>query len=399
MADPTPFWTARYPKGVLKDVTPQIEHYKSILEVFEEACGKFPTKPAFTQMGKTLTYSELNRKAESFAAYLQVELKLKKGDRIAIQMPNCLQYPIAMYGAIKAGLIVVNVNPLYTEREMKHQVNDAGCVAIVIIEMFAVHLQKCLNETKIRHVIITGLGDLLGFPKSAIVNTVVRHVRKMVPAYSIPDALQFGDVLSKGASMTYTRVPMTPDEIAFLQYTGGTTGVAKGAMLTHRNLISNMEQIHTWISPRLKDGEELAICALPLYHVFALTLHGLALLKIGTHNILITNPRDLKGYIKEIKSMKFTVMSGVNTLFNGMMNHPDFTSIDFSKTKISVAGGHGSSKGGRSPLERYDEVRDHRRIRPHRNITRRLLQSRRRDRPRRDHRPPGSVDTREDDRR
>jgi long-chain acyl-CoA synthetase len=339
MAEPTPFWTARYPKGVLKDVTPQIEQYKSILEVFEEACGKFPAKPAFTQMGKTITYSELNRKAESFAAFLQNELKLKKGDRLAIQMPNCLQYPIAMYGAIKAGVIVVNVNPLYTEREMKHQVNDAGCAAIVIIANFAHHLQKCLNETKIRHVIVTELGDMLGFPKGPLINAVVKHVKKMVPAYSIPDAIPFKWALEKGAGQTYTRVPMAPEEIAFLQYTGGTTGVAKGAMLTHRNLISNMEQIHTWVSPLLKDGEELAICALPLYHVFALTLHGLALLKIGAQNILIVNPRDLKGYIKEIKSLKFTVMSGVNTLFNGMMNHPDFKTIDFSKVKISVAGG------------------------------------------------------------
>jgi long-chain acyl-CoA synthetase len=339
MADTLPFWTARYPKGVLKTVDREIDQYKSILEVFEEACGKFPLKPAFSQMGKVITFSELNRKAESFAAYLQNELKLKKGDRMAIQMPNCLMYPIAMYGAIKAGVVVVNVNPLYTEREMKHQLNDAGCVAIVIVANFASLLQKCLNETKVRHVIVTELGDMLGFPKGPLVNAIVKHVKKMVPDYSIPDAIPFKSTLERGASMTYTRVPMTPDEIAFLQYTGGTTGVAKGAMLTHRNLIANMEQIHTWVSPLLNEGEELAICALPLYHVFALTLHGLALMKLGAHNVLITNPRDIKGYIKEIKSLQFTVASGVNTLFNGMMHHPDFGEIDFSKTKISVAGG------------------------------------------------------------
>ena len=336
---PNAFWTARYPKGVLTSIDSKLETYKSVLEVFEEACGKFPQRPAFTQMGKTITYSEVNRKAESFAAYLQNELKLKKGDRIAIQMPNCLQYPISMFGALKAGLVVVNVNPLYTEREMKHQFNDAGCAAIVIVANFASNLQKVLHETKIRHVIVTELGDRLGFPKSLLVNTVVKHLKKMVPAFSIPDAIPFNTVLDRGASMTYTRVPMMPDEVAFLQYTGGTTGVAKGAMLTHRNLIANMEQVHTWVSPKLNEGEELAICALPLYHIFALTLHGLALVKYGCHNVLIVNPRDIKGYIKEIKDMKFTVMSGVNTLFNGLLNHPDFKGVDFSKLKVSVAGG------------------------------------------------------------
>jgi long-chain acyl-CoA synthetase len=339
MADPTPFWTARYPKGVLKDVTSEIAKSNSILDVFEEACGKFAALPSFTQMGKSLTYSELNRKAESFAAFLQNELKLKKGDRMAIMMPNCLQYPIAMYGAIKAGVVVVNVNPLYTERELKHQVNDAGCSAIVIIANFAGHLEKCLKETKLRHVIVTELGDMLGFPKGPIVNAVVKHVKKMVPAFNIPDAIPFKSVLERGASQTYTRAQITQDEIAFLQYTGGTTGVAKGAMLTHRNLIANMEQIFTWVSPKLIEGKEIAVCALPLYHVFALTLHGLALMKNGTQNILIVNPRDMKAFIKEIKSSGFTVMSGVNTLFNGLLNQPDFKSVDFSKLKISVAGG------------------------------------------------------------
>lgn len=335
----SPFWTSRYAKGVLLTVESQIENYKSILEVFEEACGKFPAKPAFTQMGKTITYSELNRKAESFAAFLQNELKLKKGDRLGIQMPNCLQYPIAMYGALKAGLVVVNVNPLYTAPEMKHQYNDSGCAAVVVIANFASNLQTILHETKIRHVIVTELGDRLGFPKRLLVNTVVKYIKKMVPDYAINDAIMFNDALIRGAAMTYTRVPMTLDEVAYLQYTGGTTGVSKGAMLTHRNLIANMEQIHTWVSPSLREGEEVAVCALPLYHIFALTLHGLALLKYGAHNVLIVNPRDLTGYIKEIKSLKFTIMGGVNTLFNGLMNHPDFSSVDFSRLKVSVAGG------------------------------------------------------------
>ena len=333
------FWTARYPKGVLRDVTSEIAKYQSILDAFEEACGKFAALPSFTQMGKSITYSELNRKAESFASYLQNELKLKKGDRLAIMMPNCLQYPIAMYGAIKAGVVVVNVNPLYTERELKHQLNDSGASAIVIIANFANILETCLKETKLRHVIVTELGDMLGFPKGPIVNAVVKHVKKMVPAFNISDAIPFKSVLERGASQTYVRPQILQDEIAFLQYTGGTTGVAKGAMLTHRNLIANMEQIFTWVAPKLLEGQETAVCALPLYHVFALTLHGLALMKNGTNNILIVNPRDMKSFIKEIKSSGFTVMSGVNTLFNGLLNQPDFKTVDFSKLKISVAGG------------------------------------------------------------
>ena len=334
-----PFWTARYPKGVLKNVDKEIAQYKSVLDVFEEACGKYAGRPAFTQMGKAISFSELNRKAESFAAYLQNELKLKKGDRIAIQMPNTLQYPIAMFGALKAGLVVVNTNPLYTEREMKHQFNDAGCVAVVLVANFAANLQKVLHETKIRHVIITELGDLLGFPKSLLVNTVVKRVKKMVPDYSLPDAIPFTTVLEKGASMTLQRVQMEPDEIAFLQYTGGTTGVSKGAMLTHKNLIANMEQIRSWVAPKLINGQELAICALPLYHIFAFTVHGMAFFSIGTHSILIVNPRDMKAFTKEIKNVGFTLMTGVNTLFNGLLNYPDFKNVDFSKLKISVAGG------------------------------------------------------------
>ncbi len=336
---PTSFWTSRYPKGVLKDVSAEIAKYNSILDVFEEACAKFSALPSFTQMGKSITYSELNRKAESFASFLQNELKLKKGDRLAIMSPNCLQYPIAMYGAIKAGVVVVNVNPLYTERELKHQLNDAGCSAIVIVANFASILEKVVQETKVRHIIVTELGDMLGFPKGPIVNAVVKHVKKMVPAFNLPEAISFRSVLERGAAMTYQRPSLAPDEIAFLQYTGGTTGVAKGAMLLHKNLIANMEQIFTWVSPLLIEGQETAICALPLYHVFALTLHGLSLMKNGTNNILIVNPRDMKTFIKELKSSRFTVMSGVNTLFNGLLNQPDFKTVDFSKLKVSVAGG------------------------------------------------------------
>lgn len=338
-ADPQPFWIKSYPKNVPPSIDDHIEKYTSVLDVFEEACERFPTRPAFTNLGCTLTYSELNRKAETFAAYLQNELKLKKGDRIAIQMPNLLQYPVVMYGAFKAGLVVVNTNPLYTEREMKHQFNDAGVVAVVILANFARQLQNILSETSIRHVIITEIGDMLPFPKNHLVNTVVKHVKKMVPSYSIPEAIPFRTAMQKGAAMTYHRVAMSLDEIAFLQYTGGTTGVSKGAMLTHRNMVANMLQVLEWMKVKLIEGEEIGICALPLYHIFALTVHGLTLVTFGAHNILITNPKDLKAFVKDIRKHKFTVTTGVNTLFNALLNYPEFAKLDFSNLKVSVAGG------------------------------------------------------------
>ncbi|MDZ4084606.1 MAG: AMP-binding protein [Bdellovibrionales bacterium] len=332
------FWTARYPKGVGATVEATVNQYRSTLDVFEETVGRFPTKPAFTCMGKTLTFSELNRKAESFAAFLQNDLKLKKGDRIAIQMPNVLQYPIALFGAIKAGLVIVNTNPLYTDREMKHQFNDAGCTAVIILANFAHNLQKVLHETKIQHVIVTELGDLLGFPKSLVVNTVVKHVKKMVPDFSLPDAISFNDALERGAKLTCSRVPMDLDEVAFLQYTGGTTGVSKGAMLTHRNVVSNMEQIRYWMMPKLKEGEEVVVCALPLYHIFAFTVNALAIAKYGGHNILITNPRDIPAFVKELKKHPITVFTGVNTLYNALLNNAEFQKLNFSTYKIAVAG-------------------------------------------------------------
>jgi long-chain acyl-CoA synthetase len=333
------FWTSRYPKEVPATIDDKIEHYSSVIDVFEESCKRFPDKPAFTNMGKTMTFSEVNRKAECFAAFLQNELKMKKGDRIALQMPNLLQYPVAMYGALKAGLVIVNTNPLYTDREMKHQFNDSGATCIVILANFAFNLQKILSETKIRHVIVTEIGDMMPFPKNLLVNTVVKHVKKMVPDYNLPDVISFNDVLKKGATQTFHRVDMNLDEIAFLQYTGGTTGVSKGAMLTHRNLVANMEQIAAWMSPKLHMGEEIGICALPLYHIFALTLHGLALVKYGCNNILITNPKDIPGFIKEMQKYPFTIMSGVNTLFNALMNNESFKDVEFSQVKVSVAGG------------------------------------------------------------
>ena len=304
-------------------------------------------------MGHEITYSELNRKAESFAAYLQNILKMKKGDRIAIQMPNCLQYPIAMFGAIKAGLVIVNTNPLYTAPELKHQFNDAGCTAVIILANFASTLEKIVHETKIRHVIVTEIGDALPFPKNILVNSVVKYVKKMVPRFSMPDAITFNKVLETGASLTFNKVPMSSDEVSFLQYTGGTTGVSKGAMLTHGNLIANMEQIHTWISPLLREGQEVGLCALPMYHIFSMTLHGLALVKYGCHNILITNPRDIPAFVKELKTSGFTVMGGVNTLFNALTHNPEFAKIDFAKLKVSVAGGMALQK---AVAQRWREV-------------------------------------------
>ncbi|MDX9730563.1 MAG: AMP-binding protein [Bdellovibrionales bacterium] len=332
------FWTARYPKGIPATIEASVEQYHSLVEVFDEMVGRFPTNPAFTCMGKTLTFSELNRKAESFAAFLQNELKMKKGDRIAIQMPNVLQYPVVLFGALKAGLVIVNTNPLYTDREMKHQFNDAGCTAIVILANFACNLQKIVHETKIQHVIVTEIGDLLGFPKSLVVNSVVKHVKKMVPTFSLPDAIPFNSALERGAALTCTRVPAELDEVAFLQYTGGTTGVSKGAMLTHRNIIANMEQIRAWMLPRLVEGEEIAVCALPLYHIFSFTVNALAIAKYGGHNILITNPRDIPAFLKELKKYRVTVFTGVNTLYNALMNHPEFSKLDFSSLKVAVAG-------------------------------------------------------------
>lgn len=335
----TPFWVKNYPKGIPVSVEDQINSKSNVLDIFDEAVAKYATKIAYSNMGRTMTYSELNRKAECFAAYLQNELKLKKGDRIGIQMPNVLQYPVVLFGAIKAGLIIVNTNPLYTEREMKHQFNDAGCAAVVILANFACHLEKVLSETKIRHVIVTEVGDMLPFPKNLIVNAVVKYVKKMVPAYSIPNAIRFRDALSKGAAMTFTKVPMTLDDLLLLQYTGGTTGVSKGAMLTHRNIVANAIQIEEWVKPCLELGNEVAICPLPLYHIFAMTVHGFALMKMGIHSLLITNPRDIPSFVKEFVEGRVTLMTGVNTLFNALLNNPEFAKLDFSRFKISVAGG------------------------------------------------------------
>jgi long-chain acyl-CoA synthetase len=331
-------WLKAYPQGVPYEINP--EAYPSLLELMEEGFKDFAGQAAYSNMGKELTFGEVDRLSREFAAYLQ-RLGLQKGDRIAIQMPNLLQYPIAMFGALRAGLIVVNTNPLYTCREMQHQFKDSGAKAIVILANFAQNLEKIIANTEIKHVVVTEIGDLMGFPKKLIVNAVVKYVKKMVPSYNLPKAVSFGKALSIGAGSTYTRPGVSSQDLAFIQYTGGTTGVSKGAMLTHSNLIANVEANHEWLKPLL--GEDLhnpvIVAALPLYHVYALTVNALSALKSGAMNLLITNPRDMNAFISDLKRYKVTIFTGLNTLYNGLLNNPRFHEVDFSELKVTSAGG------------------------------------------------------------
>lgn len=330
-------WLEKYPEGVPAEIDPQ--RYNSIVELFEESVRKYADRPSYENMGKQITFAELDILSQQFAGYLQNVAKLEKGERIAIQMPNLLQYVVAMFGSLRAGLIVVNTNPLYTSREMEHQLKDSGASAIVILANYACNLEKILSKTAIKTVIVTEIGDMLGGFKGRLVNWVVKRVKKMVPRYSIKNEIKFKDVLKVGAATSYSRPSIDSGDIAFLQYTGGTTGVSKGAMLLHRNIVANMEQISVWMKPRLKERTEIVITALPLYHIFALTVNCLSMLEIGALNVLITNPRDMPAFIKELSAHKFTVVTGVNTLFNGLLNQPSFASLDFSALKITVGGG------------------------------------------------------------
>ncbi len=329
-------WLKNYPAGVKHDI--DLSQYQSIVDVFDWAVQQYGDKPCFTNLNYTITYNELDQLSDHFASYLLNTCKLKKGDRIAIQMPNLLQYPVVLFGALKAGMIVVNTNPLYTDREMEHQFRDADCRALVIVDLYAHLLQKIISQTDIQHVIVTSVGDMLPFPKKHIVNAMIKYVKKMVPEYSLPLTVRLLDALEIGRSMSFDPAIYSQDEIAFLQYTGGTTGVAKGAMLTHKNIIANMLQTFEWLNPRLKKGEEIVLTPLPLYHIFSLTINCLTLMAYGAHNILITNPRDIPEFIKIMQKYKPTLMSGVNTLFNALMNHKDFLNIDLSHLKLSVAG-------------------------------------------------------------
>ncbi|MBB1471953.1 MULTISPECIES: long-chain fatty acid--CoA ligase [unclassified Luteimonas] len=344
-------WLANYPAGIPAEIDP--EEFSSIHAVLEGAIAKYRDQAAFSCMGVSITYGELDELSTRFAAYLLCELKLKKGDRIAIMMPNCLQYPIATFGALRAGLTVVNTNPLYTPRELRHQLVDSGAKAILVLDNFGQVVEKVLPDTAVQHVITTGLGDMLGFPKGAIVNFVVKYVKKMVPDYNIAGAMRFRDVLKAGARHAMPTVDIAPADIAFLQYTGGTTGVAKGAMLTHRNLVANMQQASAWVGQQAQPGKEVMITALPLYHIFALTANGLVFMKFGAKNILITNPRDMPGFVKELKREPFTAITGVNTLFNGLLNTPGFEDVDFSQLRLTLGGGMAVQ---RSVAERWKKV-------------------------------------------
>ncbi|HET8859051.1 AMP-binding protein [Marivirga sp.] len=331
-------WYKHYPTGVPREINP--DQYKNLPELFEEIFQKHGSSEAYENMGKVLTYAEVDELSNNFAAYLQNEAGLKKGDRMAIQMPNCLQYPIAMIGALKAGIIVVGTNPLYTAREMAHQFKDSGAKAIVIVANFASNLEKVLGETEIKTVIVTQLGDMLGGLKGGIVNFVVKNVKKMVPSYNLPMAIKWKDVLKKGKNHSFKKPQIDSSDLAFLQYTGGTTGVSKGAQLSHRNLVAHTMQTKEWFKPLFTDGvQEQMITALPLYHIFALAVNGILMFSIGAKSILITNPRDMPAFIKELKKHPFTLMTGVNTLFNGLLNQPNIKEVDFSHLKGSIGGG------------------------------------------------------------
>ncbi|MDO8268936.1 MAG: AMP-binding protein [Moraxellaceae bacterium] len=330
------FWKDKYPSEV--PFTVDVEAYDSVLDVFHESCKKFADKPAFSNMGRTLSYRELDQYSAAFAAYLQNNTDLKPGDRIAVQMPNLLQYPVAVFGAMRAGLIVVNTNPLYTAREMTHQFNDSGAKALVALANFGNLVQEVVPHTGIKHVIITEVGDMLPGFKRLLTNFVVRKVKKMVPAFNIPGAIRFTDVLSHGKRSKLAEATPHRSDIAVLQYTGGTTGVAKGAMLTHGNLVANLLQMKAVLT-NFEMGKEVMIAPLPLYHIFAFTVCCLGMMEMGGHAILITNPRDMPGFVKELAKWKFTSFAGLNTLFVALMNNEDFRRLDFSALKTTAAGG------------------------------------------------------------
>ena len=344
-------WLSSYPPGIAPQIDTQA--YSSIVEIFNHSVTHYADEPAFSNLGRTLTFAELDTLSRSFAAFAQNELGLVKGDRIAIMLPNLLQYPVVLFGALRAGLTVVNTNPLYTARELEHQLRDSGASAIVVLENFAHVLAECIAATPVRHVVITKMGDLLEFPKSMLVNLVVKYLKKMVPAYTLTGAIGFKDALERGAGAEFRPVAVSLSDLAFLQYTGGTTGVAKGAMLSHGNMVANVEQASSWISQWTSEGGDLIITALPLYHIFSLTANCLTFMKTGSHNYLITNPRDMPNFVKEIKSLGFTVITGVNTLFNGLLNTPGFEEVDFSKLNITLGGGMAVQ---RAVAERWKQV-------------------------------------------
>jgi long-chain acyl-CoA synthetase len=335
-------WLNNYPSGIPADIDPDL--YASLTEMFDKACAAYGNLPAYTNMGATLSFAQLDELSRAFAAWLQRKSGLAAGDRVALMMPNILQYPIALFGVLRAGMVVVNTNPLYTARELEHQLADSGAKAIVVVENFAHVVQQVLPHTGLKNVLVTRIGDLLGFPRGAIVNFVLRYVRKQIPAWRMPGALTFKSALGAGLGLKLEPAALGPQDIAFLQYTGGTTGVAKAAILTHRNMIANVLQASAWIKPALQsikrpNAHPVVITALPLYHIFSLTANCLLFLRVGAHNILITNPRDFPGFVAELKRYKFFFISGVNTLFNALLHTPGFESVDFSELRITLGGG------------------------------------------------------------
>lgn len=329
-------WLNQYPTGVPAEV--DVDEYPSLKAVIEQSCKRFGDLPAYGNMGVSITYRELDRASGRFGAYLQKGLGLQKGDRLAIMLPNLLQYPVALFGALRAGVTVVNVNPMYTPRELEHQLKDSGASSIVVLENFAHTLQDVVGKTAVKNVITTQIGDLFPQPKALLTNLVVKYVKKMVPAWDLPNTVEFNEALKRGRAQTLDDVPLAHDDVAFLQYTGGTTGLAKGAILTHRNLVANVQQMAAWIARDLENGRETAILPLPLYHVYALTAN-LIFMRIGAHVILITNPRDIPAFITELKRQDFTAMIGVNTLYNALLNAPQFGEVRVDKLKMANAGG------------------------------------------------------------
>ncbi|WP_455820427.1 long-chain-fatty-acid--CoA ligase FadD [Pseudomonas cerasi] len=347
-------WLNRYPADVPAEINP--DRYGSLIDLFEHAALRYATQTAFINMGQSLSFQQLDDRSRAFAAYLQQGLGLKKGDRVALMMPNLLQYPIALFGILRAGMIVVNVNPLYTPRELEHQLNDSGASAIVIVSNFAHTLEKVVAKTTVKHVMLTRLGDQLSPAKGTLVNFVVKYIKKMVPKYHLPGAISFRQALQDGAQMDYIKPAIVNDDLAFLQYTGGTTGVAKGAMLTHRNMQANLEQTKATYGSLLKAGKETVVTALPLYHIFALTVNCLLFIELGGANLLITNPRDIPGLVKELGKYPFTAITGVNTLFNALLNDDAFNKLDFSTLTLSAGGGMAVQK---AVAERWEKLTGH----------------------------------------
>ncbi|AYN26312.1 long-chain-fatty-acid--CoA ligase FadD [Buttiauxella sp. 3AFRM03] len=330
-------WLNRYPADVAAEINP--DRYQSLVDMFEQATARYADQPAFVNMGEVMTFRKLEERSRAFAAYLQQGLGLQKGDRVALMMPNLLQYPVALFGILRAGMVVVNVNPLYTPRELEHQLNDSGASAIVIVSNFAHTLEKVVDKTQVKHVILTRMGDQLSAAKGTLVNFVVKYIKRLVPKYHLPDAISFRSALQHGYRLQYIKPEILNADLAFLQYTGGTTGVAKGAMLTHRNMLANLEQVRAAYSPLLFERKELVVTALPLYHIFALTMNCLLFIELGGQNLLITNPRDIPGLVKELAKYPFTAMTGVNTLFNALLNNKEFQQLDFSSLHLSAGGG------------------------------------------------------------